>query len=119
MMLTDIDRALLSLHTRARELSLNNDSIDHEEITAKAVLAIRSATKIIIDICRRFNMDVAYLDLEALPPPASSATYLAALLHIQLAGENLMSDEWISDMDNLKRALETFNKRWSCGSKFC
>ncbi|RFU25722.1 hypothetical protein B7463_g10620, partial [Scytalidium lignicola] len=110
--------ALLSLHMIARELSSMNNTVDGDECAAKSTLAIKSAITMILDIGRNFNMDIPFNNIPSLPPAASSTTYLAALLHIQFAGERFMTDEWHLEMLAMKKTIETFAQRWSSGKIF-
>ena len=69
----------------------------------------------VVDISRKFHMDLAFINLHALPPPAAYCVYLAAMLHIQFAGQGFMAPEWNSDMDCMKSTLNHFGKRWYIG----
>ncbi|KAH8805324.1 hypothetical protein F5884DRAFT_444439 [Xylogone sp. PMI_703] len=110
--------ALLSLHMIARELSSAHNTVDGDQCATKSTLAIRSTVTMILDICRRFNMDIPFINIPSLPPAASHTTYLAALLHIQFAGERLMTDEWNIEMLAMKKTIETFTRRWNGGKQF-
>jgi hypothetical protein len=80
-------------------------------------MALASATRMTIDISRRFHMDLAFIDLPALPLPATYCVFRASLLYIKFAASDFMNSEWSSNMDHLKSALGHFGKRWNVGSK--
>jgi hypothetical protein len=80
-------------------------------------MAIRSTIKMVIDISYRFNLDLAFISILALPLPSIFIAYKASLLHIQLADEQFLDEEWNSDMESLKVTLQYFSKRWSIGSE--
>lgn len=109
--------SLLIIHKRIWELSRIEGAMDMNDGTLKATMAIKSATRMVIDISRKFHMDLAYIDLHALPPPATYCVYLAAMLHIQFAGQGFMAPEWRSDMECMKSTLNHFGKRWYIGRK--
>ena len=109
--------AILVLHKKIWELNRNQVAMDLQNDALKASIAIRSATRMVIDISRKFHMDLAFIDLHALPPPAIYCVYLAAMLHIQFAGQGFMAPEWNSDMECMKSTLIHFGKRWYIGRK--
>lgn len=80
-------------------------------------MALASAIRMVIDISRRFHMDLAFIDLPALPLPATYAVYRTTLLYIQLAGDEFQGAEWTSNMESLQSTLGHFGKRWNVGSK--
>lgn len=71
----------------------------------------------VIDISRRFHMDLAFIDLPALPLPATYAVYRATLFYIYFAGDDFLGPEWLSNFDSLRSTLGHFSKRWQIGSK--
>jgi hypothetical protein len=83
-----------------------------------ARLALASAVRMVIDICHRFHMDVAFIDLPALPLPAAFCIYRAAIIYIQFAGEEFLNPEWNANMESMKGALAHFGKRWCIGSEY-
>jgi hypothetical protein len=109
--------SLLSIHKRIWEMSRTPGAMDLHNDTLKATMAIRSATRMVVDISRKFHMDLAFINLYALPPPAAYCVYLAAMLHIQFAGKVFMEPEWTSDMECMKSTLNHFGKRWYIGRK--
>jgi hypothetical protein len=62
-------------------------------------------------------MDLAFIDLPALPLPATYAVYRAAILYIGFAGDEFLGPEWSENMKSLRGTLEYFGKRWNVGSK--
>ena len=80
-------------------------------------MALSSTTRMVIDISRRFHMDLAFIDLPALPLPATYAVYRAAILYIDFAGDEFLGPEWSENMKSLRGTLEYFGKRWNVGSK--
>jgi hypothetical protein len=70
-----------------------------------------------IDIARRFHMDLAFIDLPALPLPATYCVYRATMFYISFAGEELLGDAWLSNFESLTSTLGHFSKRWSVGSE--
>jgi hypothetical protein len=81
-------------------------------------MTMKTTTRMSIDIARRFHMDLAYIDLPALPLPSTFSLYQSALLHIQFAGDEFMGLEWQSEMESLTSTLAFFAKRWNVGSKY-
>lgn len=79
-------------------------------------MAIKSATRIVVEISRKFLVDLAFIDLPALPLPSTFCVYQAALLHIEFAGEEYAGRQWTADMENLQGTLKHFARRWSVGS---
>jgi hypothetical protein len=114
-----VDRysALLLLHGRTWELA-KSDSSGLKDIKNTAQMALSSSTRIVIDICRRFHMDLAYIDLPALPLPATYSVYRATLFYIYFAEDEFMDSEWLSNLGSMKSTLGHFSKRWNIGSKF-
>ncbi|KAL3419849.1 fungal specific transcription factor [Phlyctema vagabunda] len=117
--------ALLTLHQARRECrstTMLYDNMDDGQTRKReyetAIMAIRSAVRIVIDIARRFLTDLAYIDLPSLPLPATFTVYQAALLHIDLSGPDMHSSEWIQDFQSLKGALAHFAKRWDVGQRY-
>tara|TARA_R110002060_G_scaffold19709_8_gene26927 strand:- start:714 stop:1064 length:351 start_codon:yes stop_codon:yes gene_type:complete len=98
--------------------NLINDSPAYNTRKEAAGMALASAIRMTIDISRRFHMDLAFIDLPALPLPATYAVYRSTLLYIQFSGDDFQSPEWSSNMDSLKSTLGHFGKRWNVGSKF-
>jgi hypothetical protein len=80
-------------------------------------MALSSVTRMVIDISRRFHMDLAFIDLPALPLPATYAGYRATMLYIEFAGDDFLGSEWSENMKYLRGTLEYFGKRWSVGSE--
>jgi hypothetical protein len=80
-------------------------------------MALASAIRMVLDISRRFHMDLAFIDLPALPLPATYAVYRTTLLYIQLAGDEFQGPEWSANMESLRSTLGHFGKRWNVGSK--
>lgn len=109
--------ALLVLHKRIWELCRDEGVCAHNNDTLKAIMAIKFAIRMVIDITRKFHMDLEFINLHALPPPATYCTYMAAMLHIQFAGQDFMSPEWKSDMECMRSTLRYFGKRWHIGGK--
>ena len=70
-----------------------------------------------IDISERLQLDLAFIDVFALPLLSFFCIYQATLLHIQFADGGPLSENWISDIEHLKVALAHFSKRWTLGSK--
>jgi hypothetical protein len=110
-----MNSALLLLHTRMWELI--RSSPGHDERREIAGMALSSATRMVIDISRKFHMDLAFIDLPALPLPATYAVYRASMLYIDFAGDEFLGPEWNSNMESLRGTLEHFGKRWNVGSK--
>ena len=108
--------ALLILHKRVLEVGSNTDEMDEEDHKKATVMAIKSATRIVIDISQKFLLDLAFIDLPALPLPSTFCVYQAALLHIEFAGDEFLEQQWTSDMRSLQDALKHFARRWSIGS---
>jgi hypothetical protein len=111
-----MDSALLLLHERTWELV--RGSPGHDDRREIAGMALSSATRMVIDISRRFHMDLAFIDLPALPLPATYAIYRATMLYIDFAGDDFLEREWNSNMKSLRGTLEHFGKRWNVGSKW-
>ncbi len=107
--------AMICLHEKTCNLYTNMPG--HETRRETAEMALASAVRMTIDISRRFHMDLAFIDLPALPLPATYAVYRATLLYIQFSGDDFQSPEWLSNMDSLKSTLGHFGKRWNVGSK--
>jgi len=80
-------------------------------------MALSSAARMVIDISRRFHMDLAYIDLPALPLPATYAIFRASMFYIDFAGEEFLNPEWSSNIESLRGTLEHFGKRWNVGSE--
>jgi len=80
-------------------------------------MALKTATRIVVDISRKFHLDIAYIDLPALPLPSTFCVYQAALLHIHLSDQAFMQPDWKADMESLKSALAHFGRRWAIGSR--
>ncbi|KAF8848991.1 hypothetical protein BDZ45DRAFT_753246 [Acephala macrosclerotiorum] len=108
--------ALVLLHERTWILA--KDTIGQETRKQAAGMALRSAIRMVIDISRRFHMDLAFIDLPALPLPATYAVYRTTVLYIQLAGDEFQGSEWSSNMDSLKSTLGHFGKRWNVGKYY-
>lgn len=72
-----------------------------------------------IDIARKFEQDLAYIDVDALPMFATFCLYQATLLHVRLADEAFLSSEWCSDLESLKVTLAYFARRWPVAGKSC
>jgi hypothetical protein len=113
--LTDWISGLLLLHERTWELI--RGSPGHDERREIAGMALSSATRMVIDISRRFHMDLAFIDLPALPLPATYAVYRATMLYIDFAGDEFLGVEWTGNMKSLRGTLEYFGKRWNVGSE--
>ncbi len=64
-------------------------------------------------------MDLAFIDLPALPLPATYAVYRATMLYVDFAGDEFMGPDWKTNLKSLRGTLEYFGKRWSVGSKWC
>lgn len=111
----NIFSALVLLHERTWVLA--RDTIGQETRKEAAGMALASAIRMVVDISRRFHMDLAFIDLPALPLPATYAVYRTTLLYIQLAGDEFQGPEWSSNMESLKSTLGHFGKRWNVGSK--
>ena len=79
-------------------------------------MAIKSATRIVVEIGRKFLIDLAFIDLPALPLPSTFCVYQAALLHIEFSGDEFAGQLWNIDMENLQGTLKHFARRWSIGS---
>ncbi|RDW77758.1 hypothetical protein BP6252_05811 [Coleophoma cylindrospora] len=106
--------ALLTLHLARKQIP-SADETDHET----AMLAMKSAIRMVVEISRKFLMDIEYIELPSLPLPATFTTYQAALLHIHLArGNEIHSPEWIDDFTLLKGALGGFTRRWDVGTPY-
>ncbi|KAH6719631.1 hypothetical protein BKA61DRAFT_569336 [Leptodontidium sp. MPI-SDFR-AT-0119] len=108
--------AMVLLHEKT--WNLINDTPGHDTRKEAARMALGSAVRMTIDISRRFHMDLAFIDLPALPLPATYAVYRSTLLYIQFSGDEFQSPEWSSNMDSLKSTLGHFGKRWNVGSTF-
>ncbi len=61
-------------------------------------------------------MDVAFIDLTALPIPATFSSYQAALMHVEFAGDDFGNPQWTAGMQELKEGVMHFARRWSIGS---
>jgi hypothetical protein len=107
--------ALIQFHSRRLELAENHA---RQEVLEMARLALAAAVRMAIDICHRFHMDVAFIDLPALPLPAAFCIYRAAIIYIQFADEEFLNPEWKANMESMKGALAHFGKRWCIGSKY-
>jgi hypothetical protein len=107
--------ALIQFHSRRLEIAENQAK---HEVLEMARLALASAVRMVIDICHRFHMDVAFIYLPALPLPAAFCIYRAAVIYIQFAGDEFLGSEWNTNMESMKGALAHFGKRWSIGSKY-
>lgn len=81
-------------------------------------MALASSTRMVMEICRRFHMDLAYIDLPALPLPATYCVYRASMFYIQFAGDEFKTSEWSSNMENFRSTLGHFGKRWNIGSEY-
>lgn len=81
----------------------------------EAGMAIRSASRIIVDVCRRFEMDLDFIDIDGLPLPSTFSVYQTALLHIRFSGNEFLQPDWTFDMNHLKSALGHFSNRWAIG----
>ena len=112
---TNASSALVLLHERTWILA--KDTIGQETRKQAAGMALSSAIRMVIDISRRFHMDLAFIDLPALPLAATYAVYRTTVLYIQLAGDEFQGPEWSSNMESLKSTLGHFGKRWNVGSK--
>lgn len=97
--------------------NLINDTPGQDTRKEAAGMALASAIRMTIDISRRFHMDLAFIDLPALPLPATYAVYRSTLLYIKFSGDEFQTPEWSSNMDSLKSTLGHFGKRWNVGSK--
>lgn len=93
------------------------DAVGQEDRKEASGMALASAIRMVLDISRRFHMDLAFIDLPALPLPATYAVYRTTLLYIQLAGDEFQGPEWSANMESLKSTLGHFGKRWNVGSK--
>lgn len=106
---------MILLHEKTWNLS--NDSPGLETQKQAAGMSLASAIRMTIDISRRFHMDLAFIDLPALPLPATYAVYKSTLLYIRFSGDEFQTPQWSSNMDSLKSTLGHFGKRWNVGSK--
>lgn len=118
-----MNSALITLHQIRRDSKKRNCGSPHEYHSSSqdyetAIMAIRSATRIVIDISTRFLTDLAFIDLPSLPLPATFTVYQAALLHIDFAGPNIRDPAWIQDYNALKGSLAHFGRRWDVGRKY-
>lgn len=112
---TDLISAMVLLHEKTWNLyKTHSEDENRKELAA---MAMSSAVRMVIDISRRFHMDLAFIDLPALPLPATYAVYKASLLYIQFSGDEFRSSEWCANMNSLKSTLGHFGKRWNVGSK--
>ncbi|TAQ90820.1 hypothetical protein B7494_g878 [Chlorociboria aeruginascens] len=105
--------SILVLHKRVSELP--NIPESRKEM---AFLTMKSATRMVIDICHRFQIDLNFIEISALPLPATFCIYQATLLHIQLSGDEFLRPTWISDMHALKTTLAHFAQRWDIANKY-
>jgi hypothetical protein len=71
----------------------------------------------VIDISYRFNVDLGFIDIPALPLVSMGCIYQAAIAHVKFADETFLGVDWCRDLESLKATLEHFSKRWSVGSK--
>ncbi|KAK2630098.1 hypothetical protein QTJ16_000918 [Diplocarpon rosae] len=108
--------AMILLHEKTWNLC--NDTPGSETRKEAAGMALSSAIRMTVDISRRFHMDLAFIDLPALPLPATYAIYRATLLYIKFSGDSFQSLEWSANMDSLKSTLGHFAKRWSVGKHY-
>lgn len=60
-------------------------------------------------------MDLAYIDLPALPLPATYAIYRATMFYVHFAGDEFLGPEWLANLESLKSTLGHFSKRWYIG----
>jgi hypothetical protein len=95
---SNFSSALVLLHERTWTLAQNFPS--QEGRKESAFMALSSAIRMVIDISRRFHMDLAFIDLPALPLPATYSVYRTTLLYIQLSGDEFRSPEWSSNMES-------------------
>lgn len=113
---TNEGSSLLLLHGRTWELM--NSSAGPSDRKSTAQMALSSSTRMVIDIARRFHMDLAFIDLPALPLPATYCVYRATMFYIHFAGDDFLGPEWLSNLDSLKSTLGHFSKRWNVGSEY-
>lgn len=113
---TNNNSSLLLLHGRTWELTSGSTGSIDRKTTAQ--MALSSSTRMVIDIARRFHMDLAFIDLPALPLPATYCVYRATIFYIHFAGDDFLEPEWLSNLDSLKSTLGHFSKRWSVGSEY-
>ncbi|KAL2074645.1 hypothetical protein VTL71DRAFT_8424 [Oculimacula yallundae] len=108
--------AMVLLHEKT--WNLIKDHPGHNTRKEAAGMALASAIRMTIEISRRFHMDLAFIDLPALPLPATYSVYKSTLLYIQHSGDQFQSPEWSSNINSLKSTLGHFGKRWNVGKHY-
>lgn len=79
-------------------------------------VALNTITRMMIDITYAFNLEAATFNIESLAPKIAHIV-CCAQQHI-LTAENFNDPKWLEDLDQLRKLLSYFNRRWSLAGEF-
>jgi hypothetical protein len=108
----------MTLHHFIYEIAAHSATDTSNESKQMALMAMQSAVTIAVDICVKFNLDRAFINIHALPVLTVFTLYQAALLEIKLADLAAFTGQWKDDLNCIRETSSIFSKRWSVGSTF-
>jgi hypothetical protein len=73
-------------------------------------VALKTMTRMVIDIAYAFNMEVSTINLDILAP-ATQHIVCCAQQHI-LTAQDFNDRKWLEDFNQLRKMLSYFNQRW-------
>lgn len=83
-----------------------------------SIMAIRTATRMVIEIAYTFNRDMPLFSIPPLPIAAPFAIWQAGVCHIEHAGDDFGTPQWNNDMKALVDALRIICERWKIAGMF-
>jgi hypothetical protein len=79
-------------------------------------VALKTMTRMVIDIAYAFNMEVGTINLDILAP-ATQHIVCCAQQHI-LTAQDFNDRKWLEDFNQLRKMLSYFNQRWIVAGEF-
>ena len=73
-------------------------------------VALKTMTRMVIDIAYAFNMEVGTINIDILAP-ATQHIVCCAQQHI-LTAQDFNDRKWLEDFNQLRKMLNYFNQRW-------
>ena len=106
------DSALFLLHSEdAPATSLDYNGSGPVVANAASSLALRTATRIAVDVARNFNDNLAKVNMIARPPTYCYIIYRATIELISLR-DSMDRTQWSQDLEILREASWNYSRRW-------
>jgi hypothetical protein len=111
------DSALFLLHSEdAPAASLDYNGSRPLVASAASSLALKTATRIVVDVARNFNDSLAKINMITRPPTYCYIIYRAAMELISLH-DSMNRTQWSQDLEVLREAIWNYSRRWQVAGR--